>query len=230
MSLVSKQRLLKEIESVLAERVPSSVAGSTINEIAVALSNYEIEMIPSSYQDSDTEDFVEAFLSAKIVEGRSPKTVNRYRYAIGKLFAYSSVPIRSVSVFHLRSFFVAEKNRGISDSTIEGFREIYSSFFGWLHKEGLLLQNPCANLAPIKCVKKVRTPYSGADVERIKEVCTSDRDRALVAFLMSTGCRISEVCALNREDVDLAKRECTVLGKGNKERVVFIDDVTAMLI
>jgi site-specific recombinase XerD len=52
----------------------------------------------------------------------------------------------------------------------------------------------------------------------------------MISFLLSTGCRISEVCGLNRESVDLKNLECTVLGKGDKERTVFFDDVTAMLL
>jgi site-specific recombinase XerD len=64
----------------------------------------------------------------------------------------------------------------------------------------------------------------------MKFCCHSIRDRALIAFLMATGCRISEVTQLNREDVDLSRLECTVLGKGNKERTVYFDGVTAALI
>jgi site-specific recombinase XerD len=104
------------------------------------------------------------------------------------------------------------------------------SYFGWLQKEGLLEANPCANLAPIKCVKKVRVPYTEVDIERLKESCWCTRDKALIVFLLSTGCRISEVCGLNRDSIDFISGECTVLGKGNKERTVFIDDVTAMLL
>ena len=47
---------------------------------------------------------------------------------------------------------------------------------------------------------------------------------------MSTGCRISEMTQLNRNDIDLTNLECTVLGKGNKERTVYLDPVAAMLI
>ena len=52
----------------------------------------------------------------------------------------------------------------------------------------------------------------------------------MLAFMLSTGCRISEMCQLNRDDVDLNTMECRVLGKGNKERIVFLDQVAAMLL
>ena len=122
------------------------------------------------------------------------------------------------------------KDRGLSDRTLEGIRSVFSSYFGWLQKEGLITKNPCANLGPIKYMKKVRLPFSDVELHKIKEACKSKRDLAIVYFLLSTGCRISEVCALNRDSIDFDKKECVVLGKGNKERKVYIDNVTAMIL
>lgn len=102
------------------------------------------------------------------------------------------------------------------------------SFFGWVQREGLIPNNPCGNLSTIKCGKEVRLPFSDVDIERLKETCETARDKALIAFLLSTGCRVGEVCGLNRADIDFANLECTVLGKGNKERTVYLDNVAAM--
>ena len=66
------------------------------------------------------------------------------------------------------------------------------------------------------------------DIERLKAACHTLRDKALVCFLLSTGCRISEVTSLNREDVDLRTMRCKVLGKGAKERIVYFDMVATM--
>ena len=57
-----------------------------------------------------------------------------------------------------------------------------------------------------------------------------DRDKAIVCLLLSTGCRISELCALNRGDVDFQNKQCAVLGKGNKERTVYLDSVASMIL
>ena len=70
--------------------------------------------------------------------------------------------------------------------------------------------------------------YSEVDLERMKFGAKTLRDRAIIAFLRATGCRISEMCGLDREDVDLNALECKVLGKGNKERVVYLDSVAGM--
>ena len=54
------------------------------------------------------------------------------------------------------------------------------------------------NLAPIKCIKKQKLPFSNVDIEKLKEKCVNDRDKAIICFLLSTGCRISEVVQLNK--------------------------------
>lgn len=50
------------------------------------------------------------------------------------------------------------------------------------------------------------------------------RDRAILETLFSTGLRVSELCSLDREDIDLKRGEFSVRGKGSKIRVVFLSD------
>ncbi|TSC66226.1 MAG: Tyrosine recombinase XerC [Microgenomates group bacterium Gr01-1014_80] len=53
------------------------------------------------------------------------------------------------------------------------------------------------------------------------------RDRALLETLFSTGLRVSELASLNRDTVNLSRREFGIVGKGGKERVVFLTDSAA---
>lgn len=230
MSLTAKQMLLKDVETILNDKIPLTVSTQIMESVANALAGYECSLVSNGAADSDTEEFLAAFLSAKEIEGRSEKTLAHYKYSLDKLFHYLNVPIRSITVFQIRGYLSSEKSRGISDKTLENMRSIFCGFFGWLHKEGLLPQNPCANLAPIKCAKKVRTPYNDTDIARLEEHCANLRDKALIQLMLSTGCRISEICALNRSDIDFHSKECTVLGKGNKERTVFLNDLAIMRI
>lgn len=230
MSITAKQHLLKQVRNELGDVLTATnleVALDALNDI---LSMYEVDGLSDGAVDGEANDFLQAFMDAKKIEGRSEKTLEHYRYIINKLMQEINTPIRQITVFHLRRYLMEQRNRGIADKTIEGIRSVMCSYFGWLQKEGLLQDNPCSNLAPIKCAKKVRVPYTEVDIEQLKEACDCNRDKAIVSFLLSTGCRISEVCALNRNDIDFQTLECTVVGKGNKERPVFVDDVTAMLL
>lgn len=228
MSIQDKATLLNRLENALGDVLTVAEMGRVMGRVADTLSGFSVQQIEAENPGKD--DLLAAYISAMQIQGRSPKTIERYRYIIGRLMQAVKVSTREITVYHLRQYLSDEKARGICDNTLEGFRQVFSAYFNWLQREGLITQNPTANLGAIKCPKKVKQTYSDVDLEKLKFSAETLRDRAIVCFLMSTGCRISEMIQLNRDDVDLNALECTVLGKGNKERTVYIDAVTSMLI
>lgn len=227
MSLEAKQAMIRKLDKAMSDVLTAGQIESMIAALTDILGGYEVEAVADPGEDVTTEEFLQAFLAAKQIEGRSPKTLARYEYMIRKMLADVKVPAKDVTIYHIRSYFMREKQRGISDRSIEGARSIASSFFGWLFKEGLIQRDPTGNLGTVKYIKTIKKPFSAVEMELLRENCKTDRDRALVSFLASTGCRISEVCALDR-DIDYRSGECTVMGKGAKERRVYIDQVTIM--
>ena len=226
MAIEGKLELLGKIEDRLGYLL-------TAHDMAAAMEVIRDELSPCTVQMPEPEgdpdgDMMEAYLSAKAIEGRSVKTLERYRYILVRLLRAVRVTERHMTVFHLRGFLMAERQRGVSDSTLEGYRSVFSAYFNWLQREAQIVQNPCVNLGPIKCPKVVRLPYSDVEIERLKEACDNPRDKAMICFMLSTGCRISEVCGLNRADIDYQGMQCKVHGKGDKERIVFIDNITRM--
>lgn len=208
-----------------------SVALQIVNDkLTIALSDYEIIPRCTTLQVIDTESgmLLKKFLATKRLEGRSEKTINRYRYIIQRFSDTTNIPFKDVDVYALRLYLATLTQNGCNDNTVNGIRSIFCSFFGWLHDEQFIETNPTANLSAVKCRKEIRKPYSNVELELIKSGCKSLRDRALVEFLLSTGCRVTETCNLNISDVNFDTNECKVLGKGNKERVVFLSDVCAM--
>lgn len=226
MSIAAKAMLLNGLEHDLSDKVTAADMATMLSVLSDRLVDYSIEVV--DHGPELTDDLQNAYFDALRIEGKSPKTIERYRYIIGRMMTAIKTPTRNITVYHLRQYLAAEKARGISDRTLESTRQVFSAYFNWLQREGLIESNPCANLGVIKFAKKQKDIYSEADIERMKFGCKTLRDRAIIAFLKSTGCRISEMCNLNRNDVDLNALECTVLGKGNKERTVFLDQVTAM--
>ena len=228
LSIATKQYLVNQVCNDLGRYLTANDLNTVQDCLNHVLTMYDVEDIDEGKVDGATEEYLSAFISAKSIEGRAKSTIDRYQYIINRMLKDINVPINQITIFHLRNYLMSLKSHGTSDSTLENIRSIMCTFFGWIHKEGLIKVNPCDNLAPIKCQKKVRVPYSSTDIERLKEACKSDRDVAIVFFALATGCRVSEICALNRDSIDFAKHECKVLGKGNKERIVFVDDVTVM--
>ena len=180
--------------------------------------------------DNGPDDMLDSYVAAMKVECRSQKTIDRYVYEIHRLMDYAKVATRRISVYHIRSYLSAEKERGIADQTLEGQRQIFSAYFNWLQRESLIDRNPTTNLGVIKVAKKEKKTYTDWELEKLNRCCGNLRDRAILHFLRSTGCRISEVTELNRDQVNLSALECIVHGKGNKERTVYLDSVAGAVL
>lgn len=226
MAIEAKVTLLGELERDLSDRLTAAQLADVMSALADRLNSYTMERLVDFAGTSD--DLLMAYINALSVEGRSEKTLERYRYIITRMMESVKVPTNRITVYHLRRYLTDEKTRGISDRTLEGYRQVFSAYFNWLQRERLIENNPTANLGAIKYAKKQKDIYSDADVERMKFSCKTLRDRAIICFLQATGCRVSEVVGLNRDDVDIFNLEATVLGKGNKERTVYLDQVAAM--
>jgi site-specific recombinase XerD len=228
MSIEAKALLLNALERDLSILITAAEMAKVLSVVSDNLAAYTLEH--NGVQMDEHDDLLSAYMAAMQIQGRSAKTIERYRYIITRMMQAVGVSTRSITVYHLRRYLADEKARGIGDRTLEGYREVYSAYFNWLQRESLIDHNPAANLGAIKYQRKVKDVYSEVDLERMKYNCKSVRDRAIISFLMATGCRISEVTQLDREDVDLRAMECKVLGKGNKERLVYFDSVTAMVL
>lgn len=229
MSIEANATFLNRLEERLSDKLTVANMADVSSAISDILYDFTLTINPKDRPDG-SDDLMDAYLSALKVQGRSPKTIERYRYVIGRLMKSVNVPTRQVTVYHLRKYLSEEKENGMQDSTLEGLRQVFSAYFNWLQRENLISQNPTANLGAIKCQKKLKKTYSQADIEKLKEMCNNVRDKAIVCFLLNTGCRINEVVQLDRDAVDIQNMECEVLGKGDKWRTVYFDDVTAMFL
>lgn len=226
MSIETKAMFLNSLQKDLEKAFDKADVSKILITVSNQLSRFLIEVQDCEIPMED--DLLSTYLSALQIQGRSLKTIARYKYLIERLLSSIKVQTREITVYHLRDYLSREKARGISSGTLEGLRQTFSAYFNWLLREGLLPKNPAANIGSIKGVRKVKTVYSDIDIEKLKHHCKNIRDRAIICFLLSTGCRISEMTQLNIQDVDLSGLECTVLGKGNKERTVYLDPVAGM--
>ena len=229
MSSKDKALLMHKVESTLKPRMFANLLEEAVEEIQDHLDEFDVTHTGGTFAP-ESEDLLDVFINAKRVSGRSEKTLVRYRYVIERFLKSANAKTRQVTPYHIREYFAGEMSRGVSESTIEGIRQTLSAYFGWLEHEKLIDRNPVFNIEPIKYQKKERLSLSYADIEVLRRNCKNIRDNAIISFLLATGCRISEVTGLNRDDVDLDAGECIVLGKGNKERTVFLDDVAVLTV
>ena len=230
----AKMSFIRQLEKQCADKLTVADMGSLLQTVSDVLQNFRMEELQG--MEMVSHEMLQSFIASLQVQGRSDKTIIRYRYVIGKFLEYAKTSERNITIYHLRNWFAQEKARGIQESSLEGNREVLSSYFGWLFREGLIEKNPMINFGVIKVIKKKKKIYSEIDIEKLNKACETTneaerlRDRAIIAFLKATGCRISEMTGLDREAVNLDKLECVVHGKGKKDRTVYMDPVTGMLI
>ena len=232
MSMKAKISCLNRVEKALSSQITADSMNKALRVMSDVFEGYEVEEIPTGAIEQD--DLMECYLDAMKVQGLSPKTLAHYERTIRKLKEKIRVPMRQVTVYHIRGWLAEEQKRGISLVTLDGNRQVFSAFFGWLHREGLIERNPMGNIGTIKCEKRRKEIYTPVEIEKLNEECVhlmySVRNRAIVEFLRSTGCRISEMIGLNRKDVNFSTLEATVFGKGRKERKVYMSEVAGMVL
>lgn len=107
----------------------------------------------------------------------------------------------------LKKFAATKRVEGTSESTLKRYME--------------------QNITLINFIGKPLNEITTYDIRFYLSV-KRERDLALVEFLYCTGCRVTEVSNLNIADVDFDTMQCTVLGKGNKERIVYLTEVATM--
>lgn len=175
-------------------------------------------------QPEPKQDLLNLFLTAKEVEGCSPKTIAYYEATLRRMSASLAKGYTQVESDDLRRYLNDyEISRGSSKVTIDNIRRIMSSFFSWLEDEDYIVKSPVRRIRRVKTVQVTKEVLSDEELEILRDTCESKRDLAIVDLLASTGMRIGELVRLDRKDVNLHERECLVMGKGNKQRPVYFD-------
>lgn len=218
----------KMLESIFQKKLEDEVTVRQMKIIILALRSAftEMDQIAQDSQGTGNDTLLNAFIDAKRVKGCQNSTLQHYAYIMRRFLNDEKITISYCTVDNIRHWFSSELARGVAENTVRGYRDVICSCFGWLWKEGLIVSNPCGNLEPVKCPKMVRKAFTQAEIEKIKEACANNlRDKAVVCFLLATGCRIEETTLLNRADINLSDKEVIVYGKGAKERTVYLDEI-----
>lgn len=189
------------------------------------MENYEItESEANSMTEPTNTKLMDAFLSAKRIEGCSEKTLKYYQKTIDAMLDGVGKKASHIVTDDLRSYLTNyQDEKKSSKVTIDNIRRILSSFFSWLEDEDYILKSPVRRIHKIKSASTIKETYSDEALETMRDNCENSRDLALIDILASTGMRVGELVLLNREDINFEERECVVFGKGSKERIVYFD-------
>ena len=132
-----------------------------------------------------------------------------------------------------RGFVAWLTSQGLSPRSINRMVSGVRGWYRFLERRGEVPVNPFAEIRSLRTEKRLPSFLFEEEMARLVEMPSREpcpdgeefwklRDRAVLETLYSTGCRISELVSLDLHDVDLKNRTARVLGKGQKERNLFL--------
>lgn len=201
-------------------------------QIQVLLHDYTISKSENAiepYRGNINERVLLSFLESKLAKGCSKRTILFYRQTIVAFFSFVEKPFNEVTADDIR-FYLAKRvvKDEVSKTTANNERRNLSSFYTWLQKEEILLKNPMAKVERIKVTRNKKKAFSLMELELIRNACKTNRERAIIEILISTWCRVSELIGIKTSDIHDGK--CTVHGKGDKYRDVYLNARAQMAI
>lgn len=213
-------RLMNDLQTVVSTLIPDVNINVLPVRLEEILCNYEIQRKSDLKLALDLPEKIELYLSSKKLEGLSAKTLKGYRSELRLFSNHCQKATALVTTSDIRSYLASYEK--VKMSTIGQKLSVLKSFFGWLVKEEILLRDVTGKVNPPKKPKRLPKGLSIEELETVRESCTSLRQRALLEVFYSTGTRLTELCNINKSDINIQDMSLKVIGKGDKERTVYL--------
>ena len=185
-------------------------------------------------------DLITEFLeSLEVEKGRSVNTARNYDLYLSRLIEFAGdINPKEITTELLRKYrlwlnrYENERRNKLSATTQNYHLIALRGFLTYLAKRNIDSLDPALIELP-KTIKKQVTFLHYDEVAKIIEQIPQDsetdlRDRAIIELLFSSGLRVAELISLNRDSVDIERREFIVRGKGQKDRPVFISKAASI--
>ena len=198
-------------------------------------------------------DYLNSFLDYSItILNKSPNSVKEYNYDLANFLkfmmirfkltnktVYDEIDITSFSIDNLKKITLEDIHAYVSHLAVDNrskattrARKISTIriFFKYLTQKSNLLEiNPAQNLETPKLEKRMPKYLSLEDSKKLLSVASHEdnrnakRDYAITTLFLNCGMRLSELVGININDIDFDECKMTVIGKGNKERTVYLN-------
>ena len=180
----------------------------------------------------------------KVERNASPHTITSYENDLTSFLEFCAnqqeideekVDTNSVSRLTIRLWLGDLTEQKMAKSSIARKVAALRSFFKYAFKRGYIEKNPAHLLVVPRKEKTLPKTATAEDLERMLDsVDTSTprglQTRAILEVFYGTGVRVSELVGLNLTDIDLRSNQISVLGKGNKERIVPLGDTAVSIL
>jgi len=195
-------------------------------KLTLILDEYEVEKQNTEIVEYTNDEFnqriIGLFLINKTVAGLTEKTIEHYKLVLTNIFFRIGKPANLITSDDLK-FYIATrqvKDR-VTNTTVGNEWHVLSSFYTWMTAEEHIIKNPMLRVECPKQRKQKKKAFSDMEVELLRNNCDSLREKALFEVFLSTWCRVSEIVQMDIADINGS--EMIVMGKGHKERIVYLN-------
>ncbi len=164
----------------------------------------------------------------------SPNTITSYRKDLEDFLSFlmdreGMEELQKTEKKMVRNFIVFLGEKGLTKRSINRKISTLKSFYAFLQRISLISVSPVEGLSTIKFYPEKQIPFSKEEMQDLSVILDSGEvellDRLIIEVLYQTGMRRAELCNLLLENVHFYRNEITVIGKGNKQRIVPISPV-----
>ena len=164
---------------------------------------------------SDFIDFIE------IEKGLSINTIEAYRRDIASFIDFCCVDdLNLVTRLHISAFIMQLRDDEITPASISRKISALKSFFKWACANGYAVSNPISTFEPSKLPKHLPKVLSLADIDTLINSNINITERVVLELLYSCGLRVSELCNLKLQNINMKSKNILCSGKGAKERLI----------
>ena len=210
----------------LVDKLPPKLLNDVLLEMDLLSDSYSFDKVCTDLITIDgIPDVIKAYIAAIAIENCSELTVYNYTRELLAFFNTVRKSIHQITPSDIRIYLHrGQTERGWQPSTKDHVRTVITGFFNWAVNEGAITKNPASTIKPIRLDKKKLPPLSPLELEKFRNACETLRERAVVDFMYATGCRVSEVAKMTKQDIDWVEKSVFVhLGKGKKDRITYIN-------
>lgn len=194
-------------------------------QITIILNEYSIDKkcTEVAIRSEDTNEYyIKLFLASKAAGGRTDRTLKSYRTYLTKIFSAIDKNADEITADDIK-LYLAKKLRvdKISKVSVDNERRTLSTFYEWMMRNEHIERNPMYMVETMHFNKPKKFAFSDMEVEKLREACATEREQMIVEVLLSTWCRVSELCGIRRDELESDR--VIVHGKGEKDRTVFLN-------
>ncbi len=179
----------------------------------------EVKDEKGSVEEIGNDNWVQKLRQELIVSGYSSRTVKMYLCYFNEFDRFLKKPIEQCERDDIVAFLAEKKEKGnVSNATLALVHAALHFFF---HK--IMRKKIVEDIKIAKKATKLPTVLGRDEVKKLIKATPPKRDRLIVEFLYSSGCRVSECVKLKTENLDFKEKMASIRGgKGNKDRMIIL--------